>query len=279
MTISEAVRSPEQAAARLLPYRPTRLPRQPAQAAPRPAPAAPHPAPAAPHPVPATPRPVPSAPGAELPSQQARFEEDAVPYMSRLYPAALRLTRNHSDAEDLIQDTFIRAYCAFHQFTPGTNLKAWLYCVLTTTFYTTCRKRRRDVPQVPAADIGETQAQLSRIVQPARSAEAEAIDRLTDSDVMRALRDLPDCFKTVIYLADIEGYRYREIAETLGIPIGTVMSRIHRGRAMLRLRLPAEHAASRSATVTAVPDLATPDPAVPDPATSDLDIPDTAIAA
>src|ERR1022692_1649184 len=225
MTISEAVRTSEQAAARLLPYhQPTQLPQQQtaqqqtAQALPR-------------EDLPGH-REQPRGGVTPPRSQQARFEEDAVPYMSRLYPAALRLTRNHSDAEDLIQDTFIRAYCAFHQFTPGTNLKAWLYCVLTTTFYTTCRKRRRDVTQVPSADIGDTQAQLSRIVQPVRSAEAEALDRLADSDVMRALRDLPDCFKAVIYLADVEGYRYREIAETLGIPIGTVMSRIHRGRTM-----------------------------------------------
>jgi RNA polymerase sigma-70 factor (ECF subfamily) len=308
MTISEAVRSPEQAPARLLPHRqPTRLPRQHAPQsaphAPKSAPHAPQSAPhapqSAPHALQSVPRALqavpPAAPAApreglpghqehprggvtQLPSQQARFEQDAVPYMSRLYPTALRLTRNHSDAEDLIQDTFIRAYCAFHQFKPGTNLKAWLYCVLTTTFYTTCRKRRRDVAQVPAADIEDTQAQLSRIAAPVRSAEAEAIDRLTDSDVMRALRELPDCFKTVIYLADIEGYRYREIAEALGIPIGTVMSRIHRGRAMLRSRLPEGYAAERAAAVQAAADRATADNAAADPAAADTAAADQAAA-
>ncbi len=177
---------------------------------------------------------------------RTRFEEDAIPYMNRLYPAAFRLTRNHSDAEDLIQETFTRAYCAFHQFRPGTNLKAWLYCVLTTTFYTTYRRKLREPTQVPAGGIPGVPFQLRPIVQPVRSAEAEALDRLADSDIMQALRDLPDCFKAVIYLADIEGYRYREIAAMMGIPIGTVMSRIHRGRCMLRARLPAIYAADRT---------------------------------
>src|SRR6266700_325537 len=143
---------------------------------------------------------------------EERFMTEAIPYMSRLYPAALRLTRNHSDAEDLIQETFVKAYVKFHQFSPGTNLKAWLYTILVRTFYSTCRRRDRRVGEVLADEIG-------------------------GSGIMRALADLPESFRQAIYLADIEGYRYTEIAELMGTPLGTVMSRIHRGRAMLRRRL------------------------------------------
>ncbi|HXP18324.1 MAG TPA: sigma-70 family RNA polymerase sigma factor [Streptosporangiaceae bacterium] len=157
--------------------------------------------------------------------------------MRSMYPAALRLTRNHSDAEDLIQETFARAYCAFGQFTPGTNLKAWLHCIMTRIFYSSCRKRRREPAQVLASEVWETQAGAGPLTVQPRSAEAEALDRLSDSTVMRALRDLPECYKTVVYLADVEGYRYADIACLMNIPIGTVMSRIHRGRGMLRARL------------------------------------------
>ena len=167
-----------------------------------------------------------------------RFVQDVVPYMSQLYPAALRLTRNPSDAEDLVQETLAKAYAAFHQFTPGTNLRAWLYRILSNTFINTYRKKRRE----PAADlipsIGE-QAAGDALAPPASSAEAEALERMGDSDVLQALRTLPEDFRATIYLADIEGYPYREIAQMLGIPIGTVMSRLHRGRAKLRQALAA----------------------------------------
>jgi RNA polymerase sigma-70 factor, ECF subfamily len=184
--------------------------------------------------------------------QQLRFEQEAIPYMVRLYPAALRLTGNHYDAEDLIQETFARAFSAFHQFNPGTNLKAWLYTILTRTFYTSCRKRRREPVRVLASDIQDGLTSLRPVVQPIRSAEAEAMDKMTDSDIMRALRGLPECFKAVIYLADVEGYRYREIAELMNTPIGTVMSRIHRGRRMLRAGLPASYAQGRDMTADPV---------------------------
>ncbi|MDA8324389.1 MAG: sigma-70 family RNA polymerase sigma factor [Actinomycetota bacterium] len=171
------------------------------------------------------------------PDPRVNFEDEVGPYMARLYPAALRLTRNHCDAEDLIQETFAKAYASYHQFTPGTNLKAWLYRILTTTFYTSCRKRGREPDQVLAGEVREVAETASLLSQSPRSAESEAMDRLTDSTVMTALRELPDGFKSVVYLADVEGYKYVEIARMMGIPIGTVMSRIHRGRRMLRSRL------------------------------------------
>ncbi|HUZ55371.1 MAG TPA: sigma-70 family RNA polymerase sigma factor [Streptosporangiaceae bacterium] len=167
----------------------------------------------------------------------ARFASEAIPYMSRLYPAALRLTRNHCDAEDLIQETFAKAYVKFHQFTPGTNLKAWLYTILVRTFYSSCRHRDRRVGEVLAAEIYDATDVRDALNEPPRSAEAEALDNLGSSGVMRALDDLPECFRQAIYLADIEGYRYSEIAEMMGTPLGTVMSRVHRGRAMLREKL------------------------------------------
>ncbi len=172
---------------------------------------------------------------------RARFEEEAIPYMRRLYPAALRLTRNHCDAEDLIQETFAKAYLAFHQFSQGTNLKAWLHRILLTTFYSSCRKREREPAQVLAADVRENPDCHDRLTQCPRSAELEALDNLADSAVMRALGELPDSFKIAVYLADVQGYRYSEIADIMGTPLGTVMSRVHRGRHMLRTRLRVGH--------------------------------------
>ena len=176
--------------------------------------------------------------------EQPSFEQDVVPYMRKLYPAALRMTHNPSDAEDLLQETFARAYVAFHQFQPGTNLSAWLYRILANTFINTHRKRRREPVQSPCGVLGELQAPEGLVTQRARSAEEEALDRLAESEVLRALRELPDGFSATIYLADIEGYPYKEIAEIMGVPIGTVMSRLHRGREQLRERLVA-HARGR----------------------------------
>ncbi len=168
-----------------------------------------------------------------------RFEEEAIPYMRRLYPAAFRLTRNHCDAEDLIQETFAKAYLAFHQFSQGSNLKAWLHRILVTTFYSACRKREREPTHVLSADVRDSPDYHDRLAQSPRSAELEALDNLTDSRVMRALGDLPECYKVAVYLADVQGYRYSEIADIMGSPLGTVMSRIHRGREMLRMKLSA----------------------------------------
>jgi RNA polymerase sigma-70 factor (ECF subfamily) len=170
-------------------------------------------------------------------TDHATFEQDVVPYMRKLYPAALRMTRNPSDAEDLIQDTFARAYVAFHQFTPGSNLSAWLYRILVNTFINTRRKRGREPAQSLFGELGDLHFPVTLMGQTARSAEEEAMNRLADSDVLRALRELPEGFSAAIYLADIEGYPYKEIAEMLGTPIGTVMSRLHRGRQQLRARL------------------------------------------
>ena len=177
----------------------------------------------------------------QMPDRDERFEQDVIPFMGQLYPAALRMTRNPADAEDLVQETFAKAYAAFHQFQPGTNLRAWLHRILSNTFINSYRKKRREPIQDLGIEFQEGwQVGSDPLAPPARSAEAEAIDRLTDSDVMRALRTLPEEFRAAIYLADIEGYRYREIAEMMGTPIGTVMSRLHRGRAKLRQQL-AQH--------------------------------------
>jgi len=182
----------------------------------------------------------------QMPDRDERFVQDVVPFMGQLYPAALRMTRNPSDAEDLVQETFTKAYAAFHQFTPGTNLRAWLHRILSNTFINSYRKKRREPVQDLGAEFSEDwQTGNDPLTPPARSAEAEALERLADSDIMQALRRLPTEFREAIYLADIEGYPYREIAEMMGTPIGTVMSRLHRGRVRLRQDL-ASHAPSRT---------------------------------
>jgi RNA polymerase sigma-70 factor (ECF subfamily) len=169
---------------------------------------------------------------------RARFERDVIPFMGQLYPAALRMTRNASDAEDLIQETFVKAFAGFHQFKPGTNLRAWLHRILANTFINSYRKKRREPVQDLGVDFQEDwQTSNDPLTPPVASAEAQALERLADSEILRALRDLPTEFRVAIYLADIEGYPYREIADIMGIPLGTVMSRLHRGRAKLRQRL------------------------------------------
>jgi RNA polymerase sigma-70 factor, ECF subfamily len=161
-----------------------------------------------------------------------------MPYMAQLYPTALRLTGNRIDAEDLLQETFAKAYMGFHQFKPGTNLRAWLHKILANTFVNTCRTKNRQPVQVHTSDFQEGwQVDADPLSVPVRSAEAEALDQLGDSVVLRALGDLPESFRKVIYLADIEGYAYHEIAQIMGTPLGTVMSRVHRGRNKLRTKL------------------------------------------
>jgi RNA polymerase sigma-70 factor, ECF subfamily len=162
------------------------------------------------------------------------FEEQALPHAPQLYAVALRLTHQHCDAEDLVQDTLARAYAKFYQFTPGTNLGGWLYRILLSTFYSGCRQRSRRPAEVLTP---EQEAGRAAPAPAAKSAEAEALGRLGDSDVVSALAALPEAYKAVIYLADLEGYQCAEIADVLNIPVGTVMSRIHRGRAILRTKL------------------------------------------
>jgi RNA polymerase sigma-70 factor (ECF subfamily) len=182
---------------------------------------------------------------------QASFEQQVRPYLGQLYQAALRMTRNASDAEDLVQETLAKAYTAFHQFKQGTNLRAWLHKILSNTFVNNYRKTKREPALAAAPESPDEWQQRTDPSQVARSAEAEALDRLGDSEVLRALRDLPKDFRTAVYLADIEGYPYREVAAMMGTPIGTVMSRLHRGRDRLRRALAAYGPPGMSAPATA----------------------------
>jgi RNA polymerase sigma-70 factor (ECF subfamily) len=167
------------------------------------------------------------------------FEQEVASCGGQLYPAALRMTRNPSDAEDLVQETMARAYVGMKNFTPGTNVRAWLYRILTNTFINSCRKRGREPAQTLRAEFEQLLDSRDGLGQPARSAESEALDNAGDSEVMQALMELPEGFRAAIYLADVEGYPYRDVAEMLEIPIGTVMSRLHRGRGKLRKKLAA----------------------------------------
>ncbi len=174
------------------------------------------------------------------------FEPEALQYMDRLYAAAMRMTRNPADAEDLVQETYAKAFAAQDKFTPGTNLKAWLYRIQTNAFINTYRKKQRE-PQRSDADTVEDW-QISRAAGHTSaglvSAEDSALDLLGDVDIKNALAELPEEFRQAVFLSDIEGFAYKEIAEIMETPVGTVMSRLHRGRKMLR-ELLAGYAAER----------------------------------
>lgn len=175
------------------------------------------------------------------------FAREALPYVDQLYSAALRYTRNPADAEDLVQEAFAKAYAAFHQFEPGTNLRAWLYRILTNAYINRYRKEQRRPTEV-SADAWAARATeeggggdfslYDRIAETTeRSAEVQALEHLTDDEVKNALAGLPEQFRMAVYLADVEGFSYAEIADIMGTPIGTVMSRLHRGRAALQRAL------------------------------------------
>jgi RNA polymerase sigma-70 factor, ECF subfamily len=174
-------------------------------------------------------------------ADQATFADQAMEFMPALYTAALRMTRNAAEAEDLVQETYLKAYRAFGSFEQGTNLKAWLYKILTNTFINAYRSRRRRPEQTEIEDVEDLYLyrRLGGLegATAGRSAEEEVLDRFTDSDVKEALESLPETFRMAVLLADVEGFSYREIADILDIPIGTVMSRLHRGRRALQKAL------------------------------------------
>jgi RNA polymerase sigma-70 factor (ECF subfamily) len=174
-------------------------------------------------------------------ADQAQFAELAMEHMSSLYTAALRMTRNPSDAEDLVQETYLKAYRAFGTFQAGTNLKAWLYKILTNTFINSYRSRKRRPEQTELDDVEDLYLyrRLGGLEAAAagRSAEEEVLEHFTESDVKQAIEALPEQFRMAVLLADVEGFSYKEIAEILDVPIGTVMSRLHRGRKALQKAL------------------------------------------
>jgi len=168
-----------------------------------------------------------------------RFERDVLPLLPSLYGAALRMTRNPADAEDLVQDTYLRAFRGFASFREGTNLKAWLYRILTNSFINTYRKRQREPQTVEGPDDVDEWYLFDRLGARSveSSAEEQVLDKLPDDEVKRALESVPENFRLPVLLADVEGFAYKEIAEIMGTPIGTVMSRLHRGRKALEKAL------------------------------------------
>ncbi len=174
-------------------------------------------------------------------ADQARFAEDTEQYMSSLYSAALRMTRNRADAEDLVQETYLKAYRGYGSFREGTNLKAWLYRILTNTFINAYRAKRRHPDETELEEVEDFYL-YNRLggleaVAAGRSAEDEVLDSFTDDEVKQAIESLPESFRITVLLADVEGFSYKEIAEITDVPIGTVMSRLHRGRRALQKAL------------------------------------------
>jgi RNA polymerase sigma-70 factor (ECF subfamily) len=174
-------------------------------------------------------------------ADQATFAEQAMPLMDSLYSAALRMTRNPADAEDVVQETYLKAYRGFGGFQEGTNLKAWLYRILTNTYINRYRAQKRRPDETDIDDVEDLYLyrRLGGLegARAGQSAEEELLETITDSEVKDALEALPEQFRMAVLLADVEGFSYKEIAEILDIPIGTVMSRLHRGRKALQKEL------------------------------------------
>jgi RNA polymerase sigma-70 factor (ECF subfamily) len=169
------------------------------------------------------------------PVDRRDFERQALPFLDSLYNTAYRLARNSEDAEDLVQETYLKAYRSFEQFTPGTNLKAWMFKILKNAFINEYRRRQTVPPESDFADIEEN---LESHLRPEaagqiKNPEQEALDGALDEDVQRALDELPPDYRMAVVLADLEGFSYKEIADILEIPVGTVMSRLYRGRKLL----------------------------------------------
>lgn len=166
----------------------------------------------------------------------ARFEEEALPLLDQLYGGALRMTRNPTDAEDLVQDTYVKAFQSFASFRPGTNLKAWLYRIMTNTYINMYRKKQRQPSQTSADEITDYQLvdSLSHTSTGLESAEVEALKNLPNGQIGEAMNQLNPDYRMVVYYADVEDLAYKDIAEIMDIPLGTVMSRLHRGRKQLR---------------------------------------------
>lgn len=179
-------------------------------------------------------------------TEQITFETEALSYMDQLYAAALRMTRNPADAEDLVQETYAKAFAAQDKFQMGTNLKAWLYRIQTNAFINTYRKKQREPKRSDAETVEDWQlaAAAEHSSNGLASAEDSALDALGDEDIKRALSELSDEFRMAVYLSDVEGFAYKEIAEIMDTPVGTVMSRLHRGRKLLREKL-RDYAAER----------------------------------
>lgn len=172
-------------------------------------------------------------------ADRANFEREALLYATPLYTAALHMTRNRADAEDLVQETYLKAYKAYDQFTEGTNLRAWLHRILTNTFINNYRKKKRRPREIELADdVGDLymyrRIAASDTAKETRSAEEQVFDSLKGAHVRRAINSLPEAYRMAVLLADIQGFSYKEIAAMLEIPIGTVMSRLHRGRKALQ---------------------------------------------
>ncbi len=174
-------------------------------------------------------------------ADQVDFERDAMQYTRQLYSAAMRMTRNPADAEDLVQETYLKAYRAYHTFQEGTNLKAWLYRILTNTYI---NKYRKDSRRPSEVDLGTVEDMYlyrrlgsEESAEAARTTEDRVLDGLVESDIKQAVEELPESFRMPVLLADLEGFSYKEIAEIIDIPIGTVMSRLHRGRKAMQKRL------------------------------------------